>query len=233
MENNFFSEITVDELISIATYLFIFVVIVIILNQYFKLKRYKLLVKKLAKVFQIKSTRGSNNYDVLEKILKEEMQKRKKSLKSSDNVKNYIEQHFKEYKIFIHYTSEIQIAEKILNEGFKYSESIYKTSQEIVNSSVDLTYKLQIYRPYGDYLVVICVPKIMFSLLQKSDNTDQHLSIIDNFLCEFQPEDDLEYNLPPMFIAGYIDMVSKKIYDNEQFMKGFDIETYKTKLLNS
>lgn len=233
MENNFFSEIKIDDIIGITGYLFIFVVIVIIINQYYKLKRYKLLVNKMAKVFQIKSIKGDNKYDVLEKILKEEMHKRNKGLKSSDHVKNYIEQHFKAYKIFIHYTFDIQIAEKILNEGFKYSESIYKTSQEVVNSSVDLTYKLQIYRPYGNYLVVICIPKAMFSLLEKYDKTDKHLSIIDNFLCEFQPGDDLEYTLPPMFIAGYIDMVSKNIYDNDQFMKGFDIETYKSKLLNS
>jgi hypothetical protein len=151
----------------------------------------------------------------------------------SEKISNYVQRNLDEYKVFIHFTSLKQNADCILKEGFKYSETIYKTSQEIINSSVDLTYKLQLYRPYGSFLILLCVPKQLVEIFNQYKTANHSFSLLDNVLSELNPKNDLEYTLPPMFVRGYVDMDKNVITENKWFLNDFNIEDYRTKLQNT
>ena len=225
----------INEFISmVETILIIFAITAIITIQFLRLRKYKELFGKLAEAFGINNKKIANE-ELVEKIILLQGQRETKTEKVgvSEKITSYINRNLNDYKIFVHFTSEKQNAERILKDGFKYSESIYKTSQEIIESSVDLNYKLQLYRPYGKYLIVICIPKLLFEISNEYQKSNNQFSLLDNILSDFNPENSMEYTLPSIFVHSYIDMESKIIIENKSFLKGFNIEEYKPKITDA
>ncbi len=66
-------------------------------------------------------------------------------------------------KIFIHYTKEESVAKKILEDGFVFVDSFEKTVEQVINDSVDLTYKHNIRKYYGKYIIVICISNDIYN----------------------------------------------------------------------
>ena len=63
-------------------------------------------------------------------------------------------------KVFVHYTKDEIVAKKIFEDGFIFVDSFEKTVEQIINDSVDLTYKHNIRKYYGKYIIVICISTI-------------------------------------------------------------------------
>ncbi|MGE0088636.1 MAG: hypothetical protein AB7S50_04080 [Bacteroidales bacterium] len=135
-------------------------------------------------------------------------------------------------KVFIHYTREKSTADNILKAGFKYSDSIYKTTQEVINNSVDLTYKLQLYRPYGDYLIVISIPIFIFDFAEKNSRSYKQAILIDQVLSNNNPDEDLDFTLPASFLRGYVNVENNIIVENDAYLNDFNWENYKPVILN-
>jgi len=227
-----FLGLSINELFSMFKTIAIIVIITVIITlQYLKIRKNKNLIKTLSAAFGLNEPTNKNQDELVEKIIRIHLNGESSKFKVHDKISNFILTQLNETKVYIHFTSKESIAQKILTEGFKYSESIYKTTQEVVNNSVDLTYKLQIYRPYGNYLIVICIQEKLFKFANSYINSDKQFSLIDNVLSIYNPNDDLEYTLPAKFIRGYIDMEKKTIIENKSFLNEVDPEIYKSRIL--
>jgi hypothetical protein len=141
------------------------------------------------------------------------------SKKINDLVFNAVKNLFNDHNIYIHVTNNQSVADNILKEGFKYSEDFYKSSSEISNDPVDLAYKLQLYKGYGRYIIIMCIPKELYKAAKKqSAQTDSDL-LSEYGISEYNPEDELSYKLPPGFVRGYINIEKEKIIDNTLFQQ--------------
>ncbi|HRW63219.1 MAG TPA: hypothetical protein P5132_07005 [Bacteroidales bacterium] len=228
MNDLLYLNIHLNEILSILKIVFITLSITVVITiLIIKLTKYRFLFKKLAKSFDV-DIQSNDSYDKLvDKIILQKNTERNK-FKIPDKIVEYILWNQKEYITYIHFTGKKIIAEEITKQGFKYAENIYKTTQEVVYNVVDLTYKLQLYRPYGSFLMVISIPKHFFELLNKSDN--QQISLTENILSEYNPDENLEYTLPSKFIRGYINMENYIISENKSFLKESDIKYYENKI---
>lgn len=128
-------------------------------------------------------------------------------------------------KIFVHYTKEEYTAKKISKEGFLFTDAFEKTAELVYNDSVDLTYKHNIRKYYGKYIVVICIPndiydhyRLELKLLNKNSQPEQVLSGIPPF---FNDNDEEVYTLSKHFIKGYINYETGTYVKNAGFSPRF------------
>jgi hypothetical protein len=190
--------------------------LIIMLILFIKLYRINKMLKKVSVLYG-----GDKNLSykrLIDRIIfSRELYTTKPSNEIVELIYNYIKDFFVDLRVFIHVTNDKEIADKILAEGFKYSENFYKSSEEISSNIVDLSYKLQIYRHYGKFVVVICIPKKINPVKQtKSLHWDKDF-LVENGLSEFNPENELNYKLQARYIRGYVDINNLKIVENELF----------------
>jgi hypothetical protein len=141
----------------------------------------------------------------------------KHNLQIQETLLDFIREKFTDSRVYIHFTGDKSVAEKILSEGFRYSESFAQTTSEISLSKIDIKYKIQLYREYGNFLIVICLPIILFETRKTRGMDTQHDTLYNLGLSDFDPGEELEYKLPPQYIFAYIDLESNSIYKNEQY----------------
>lgn len=232
------AEITIFGL-SIVEFLSIIIVILIaliltsiVIIQFYKFKNNKKLLKRISNTIGINLLRKYGYVELEEKVIQNHNQKDLKKSSISEKVKDFINSRLTDSKVYIHFTSRKEVATKIILEGFKYSESIYKTTQEVIQNSVDLNYKLQLYRPYGNFLVVISIPKDLYEFSNSYIKSNAQFSLIDNILSDYFKDEDLEFKLPAEFMLGFIDMENSKIFKNDLYLKNYDANKYKSRIIN-
>ena len=121
-------------------------------------------------------------------------------------------------RVYIHLTREQTISEKIVKDGLKYSYSFDKTTEEVSHSLVDLKYKYQLHRSYGNFLIVICIPILLFENFKSTGTTTEHDAIYNLGLSDHHPEEELNYTLSPEYVYGFIDLKHKIIHRNERYL---------------
>jgi len=128
-------------------------------------------------------------------------------------------------KIFVHYTKDEYTAKKISKEGLLFTNTFDKTAEEVFNDSVDLTYKHNIRKYFGKYIVVICIPNVIYehysmelTLLNSNSQPEQILSGIPSFLNDNQDE---VFTLSKKFIKGYINYETGTFVKNAEFRPTF------------
>ena len=137
------------------------------------------------------------------------------------------------YILFLHHTSKEEIARKIIDEGFKYYDSFYKTTDEIVIDEVYLNYWFQLRRAYGKYAIVMVIAesiieKVNEQIKQKgSRHIDSFNVLSESFPVEY--EDDYLFTLSKYFVRGYYDINTRNIVFNPLFNPRF----YSNKFLDN
>ena len=116
----------------------------------------------------------------------------------------------KDSVVLIHNTPSQVVANQILNEGFKFSENLHNTTQPISGNLTNLSHILNQYRSYGKQGII---------------------ETLENALCDIYPGKNLNYTLPSMFVCGYIDLLSNKIVENDQYLSGYNLKKLKTKII--
>jgi hypothetical protein len=135
---------------------------------------------------------------------------------------DFIFENDKELRIFMHYTLEQSDAKNIIQNGFRFADSFYKTALHVTKDKLDLKIKHNSKKYYGDYLIIICISNDIvnfFSMeLNKAGITGYSF---ENILTEVPPvrndNSDIVYQLSPKFIKGYINYRTGEIVKNPHF----------------
>ncbi len=135
--------------------------------------------------------------------------------------------------VFLHYTAEQEIADKIIKEGFEYNTAFDKTTALIQNDKIDINYNHLVRKPFGKFVMVICIQKQLYSKYSKLINNAGNKELkVEEVLSEKQAYED-EYNekvhtLHHKFVKGYVNYSTGKIVKNSEFDRKFDSKMFKS-----
>lgn len=121
------------------------------------------------------------------------------------------------HKVLMHFTSDRFTAQDILSEGFNYSDYYENSAIGISLDLVDLRYKYDLYRPFGDFLIILCIPISLYENYPLKDSVNEHDVLYNLGLCEYLPENEQEYRLSNAYVYGFIDIKEKEFHLNEFF----------------
>lgn len=141
----------------------------------------------------------------------------------------------KELKIFVHYTKDESIAKKIFEEGFKFVDSFEKTAEQIINDTVDLTYKHNIRKYYGKFIIVISISNEVYNHYDNEiKKLNKHIAQVEQVLTEipscFNDNQDEVFTLSKHFIKGYVNYETGIIQLNPAFKPKFNSEKFNENL---
>lgn len=137
-------------------------------------------------------------------------------------ISDFIFEDDKNIKLFLHYTSRKEVANKILHDGFKFVNSFYKTAEYIYKDELYLVHRHHEHKQYGHYVIVICIFKEIYEkysdelakLKAKNISVEQILTEIPPYIDE---NSDEVFILPKQFIKGYFDYTDGTITENPVF----------------
>lgn len=140
----------------------------------------------------------------------------------TDNTINFIFETGNDTKTYIHYTKEEKDARNILETGFRFSESFYKTALPVLNDKLDLTIKHNSRKYFGDYLIVISISSDIVNFysmeLEKAGIKNYFFeNILTENLPSLNENSDIVYQLSPRFIKGYVNYKTGEIFKNPDF----------------
>jgi hypothetical protein len=138
-------------------------------------------------------------------------------------------------RIFIHYTKEENDARNILKEGFRFADSFYKTALPVSGDRLDLLIKHNGRKSFGNYLIILCISDKIFDHYS-SELAKNHLKgfSVENILTETPPyrneNADTVYQLPNMFVKGFINHPTGEITRNSDFNPSYDSPAFEKNL---
>jgi hypothetical protein len=138
-------------------------------------------------------------------------------------------------KIFVHYTKEESVAKKILEDGFIFVDSFEKTVEQVINDSVDLTYKHNIRKYYGKYIIVICISNDIYNRYdQELKDLDMTNIQVEQVLTEipscFNDNKDEVFTLSKRFIKGFVNYETGETWFNPIFNPYFSSPAFNENL---
>ena len=132
-------------------------------------------------------------------------------LESGKNMRNYI-----------HYTKDEASASSIIQNGFIFADSFYKTALPVTKDKLDLKMKHNSRKLFGEYIIVICISDDVADYysyeLEKAGIRNYSF---ENILTETLPvkndNSDLVYQLSSQFVKGYVNHRTGIIVENPGF----------------
>lgn len=146
-------------------------------------------------------------------------------------INSFIFENEKEVKLFLHYTSTEHVAKKILKEGFNFASSFYKTAEHIYNDELYLIQRHHEHKQFGDYVIVICISKNIFShYSEELNNINTKNVAVEQILTESKPTTDENneflYTLPKQFVKGYFNFREGNVIRNTDFNPYYHSDTF-------
>jgi len=139
-----------------------------------------------------------------------------------ENSMKFILGNEKDVVTFMHYTKEEEVAKRILNDGFKFVDSFYKTAIPVSSDKLDIIIKHNSRKYYGEFLIIICISNdiVNFYSLELEKAGIKNYSY-ENILTDLPRKkidnSDFEYQLSHQFIKGYINHKTGEIVKNRTF----------------
>lgn len=136
---------------------------------------------------------------------------------------------------FVHRTATRKTADKILEKGFKYTDSFQKTTDIISDDMVYLKYWNFVRKTYGPFLILISFSRALIDRFQTEIN-DANMSHVEvqQLLRETVPyqnsNNDFVYVLPAPFIKGYMDSETGEIILNPKFNPAYTSDIFEKNL---
>lgn len=152
-------------------------------------------------------------------------------------VRDFIFENEQEVNLFLHYTPSQSIANKILDEGFKFVNSFYKTAEYIYNDELYLVHRHHEHKQFGNFVLVICISKELYKHYTNELNKTKTKNIsVEQLLTEsptYKDENSEEvYTLPKQFIKGYFNYTNGAIVKNRNFNSGYTSQRFDENLKN-
>ena len=139
-----------------------------------------------------------------------------------DSTLKFILENSKNTKCYIHYTKNETDARSIIQTGFQFVESFYKTALPVSRDKLDLKIKHNSRKFFGDFIIVICISNDVanFYSYELGKAAIPNYSF-ENILTETPPvkndNSDPVYQLASQFIKGYINHRTGSIVKNPAF----------------
>lgn len=127
---------------------------------------------------------------------------------------------FKDCYFFLHNTREFGVVESIMNEGFIFESQLpHSTDRVNPNETIELTYFFFQRKDYGNYTVVIAIPKIVYEeysecAIQNDMGIEEVLTITEPY---YGDNDELIYTLSPRHVLGYFNIKTSEFYQNKNW----------------
>lgn len=136
--------------------------------------------------------------------------------------------------LFLHYTMEETVAQKILREGFQFRYSFYKTADKIRRDKLELIYRHNRNKHYGKFILVLSISEQIYHKYANAVKLSRESSLpVEQILTEesFMDENqDKVFTLSNKFIKGYINYSTGKIVNNPDFQPEYDSEIFRQNL---
>jgi hypothetical protein len=143
----------------------------------------------------------------------------------------------KNMRSYIHYTKDEANARSIIQNGFIFADSFYKTALPVTKDKLDLKIKHNSRKLFGEYIIVICISDDVADFysyeLEKAGIRNYSF---ENLLTETLPvkndNSDLIYQLSSQFIKGYVNhrtgIIVKNpgfdsLYNSPYFLRNIDL----------
>ena len=126
---------------------------------------------------------------------------------------------------FLHNTKEFKTVEKIMNEGFMFENQIpHSTDRVNPNEPIEITYFLFQRKEYGQYTIVIAIPKEVYekyTAMSEMFNTgiEEVITTTDPWTGD---NDELMYVISPSHVLGYFSIKTSEFIRNSNWDPGFD-----------
>jgi len=129
---------------------------------------------------------------------------------------------------YTHRTDNEDVARKIIENGLKFTESFYKTTDIVINNPVNLNYISILRKAYGKYVIVISFAKevikhyesILFKKLQS--NIVEVQQILTETIPELNEDNEEVFTLSRHFIKGYFNEETENVVYNSDFNAYFE-----------
>lgn len=138
--------------------------------------------------------------------------------------------------IFLHYTLTKDIAEQIMQNGFKFAANFENTTTEMKNDLDYLKFHHYVRKSFGKYVIVICIAHKILNHYHKE--IQQHPNL-DMQVVEALTENPREVNdngeeiitLHKKFIKGYFNYTTREIVRNPGYDPFYDSPLFKKNII--
>lgn len=149
-------------------------------------------------------------------------------------IQNFILEDSETQVLFIHYTKDEDVVQRIVNEGFLFADSFYKTAEAISNDKLDLVYKHNLRKNFGKFVVILAIDKNLYNhYLNAISNSNKVLSV-EQIISKKHPQlnENLDevFLLPRQYVKGYVNIETGEIFSNNAFNPSFDSPEFEQNL---
>jgi hypothetical protein len=127
---------------------------------------------------------------------------------------------FKDCTFFLHNTKDLNIAKKILQEGYIFENKLPRSTDRVnPDEPVEINYFLLKRKDYGSYTIIIAIPNSTYELYATiSNNNEVSIEEIMTITVPYSSDnDELIYTLSPKHVLGYFDIKNSEFFMNEQW----------------
>jgi len=154
----------------------------------------------------------------------------------NDNILNYIFEDTEEKKLFLHYTKEKTIADKVLKEGFQFRYSFYKTAYKITRDRLDLVYKHSRSKYFGKNVLILSISTKIYNYYREElKKISPPEAFVEQILTEVPPfhdeNNDVIYTFSNKYVKGYFNYETGKITVNQEFNPNYDCDIFEKNLV--
>jgi hypothetical protein len=141
-------------------------------------------------------------------------------MKNKGEILAEILKNYKDCYFFVHNTKEFEVVESIMNEGFVFESQLpHSTDRVNPNEPIEVTYFLFQRKDYGNYTIIIAIPKATYdsytSVSNKNDvGIEDVLTITEPY---YSDNDELIYTVSPKHILGYFNIKTSEFYQNRNW----------------
>jgi len=153
----------------------------------------------------------------------------------NDDIYDFLFGSKEDVKIYLHYTRTKVVANDILDGGFKFVNSFYKTAELVFNDKLYLIHRHNEHKQFGEYVIVISISKKIFNhytqelskIKAKNVAVEQVLTEVPNYTDDNSEE---VYTCPKQYIKGYFNYIDGTIIRNSAYNSNYNSKKFEENL---
>lgn len=152
-------------------------------------------------------------------------------MKNKGEILATILKNFSDCCFFLHNTKELDVVERIMNEGFIFESQLsHSTDRVNPNESIEVSYFLFQRKDYGSFTIIVSIPKATYDFYtdisnKKDIGVEEVLTITEPY---YGDNDELMYTLSPKHILGYFNIKTAEFYQNDNWDPNFNNWQHRT-----